>query len=499
MTSGPDWHQSITDLEQRLATAEAMGGPEKIAKRVAAGRLDARSRIATLLDDGSFIEVGALAGEAPADALVGGVGQIDGRPVAIGAEDFTTLGGSIGTATSSKRYRVADIARRERIPLIMLLEGAGHRPPMGDESIGRSAPGDLQAQGRLSGYVPMVCAAMGSSAGHGAITAPLCDFSLMTPDAAIFTAGPPVVLASLGEAIDKADLGGPGVAITSGVIHNIAADDRSLLADIATYLSFFGSNAWERPPRVDGSDQGKRRLSSVLDVIPRDGGVAYDMRPVISEVVDDGLFFQVQPDFGTSMICALAHVGGESVGIVANQPAVIAGSINVDAADKAAHFISVCDAFHLPLVFLTDNPGVLAGSASEQSGILRAGARMFAAQTRASTVKIQVTLRKAYGFGSSVMAMNGFDEQTLSFAFPGATMGAMGSAGAGKAVNADAATQAAMTAAELASSYRSAASLSFDAIIDPRELRNSILDAMMVSSSRRLQPVEPRSHPGITP
>ena len=184
---------------------------------------------------------------APADALVAGVGRIDGRPVAVGAEDFTTMGGSIGPGAARKRWRIADIAGRERIPLVMLLEGAGHRPAQkGDPSVG--GPGDLQAQGRLSGRVPMVCGVMGSSAGHGAITAPLCDFSVMTPEGAIFTAGPPVVKAALGEEVTKAELGGPGVAIASGVVHNVAADDVALLADIRTYLSFFGSSAWERPP-----------------------------------------------------------------------------------------------------------------------------------------------------------------------------------------------------------------------------------------------------------
>ena len=287
----------------------------------------------------------------------------------------------------------------------------------------------------------------------------------MTPDAAIFTAGPPVVKAALGEEVTKAELGGPGVAIASGVVHNVAADDIALLADIRTYLSFFGSSAWERPPSVDTGDTGPRRLDDLLDIVPRDGNAAYDMRLAISALVDGGGFFQVQPDFGSSIVCALARIGGESIGIIANQPSVIAGSIDVDAADKAAHFIQVCDSFHLPLVFLADNPGcspVRPRSEPESSGLVR----MFAAQTRAQTVKVHVTLRKAYGFGSSVMAMNPYDEQTLSFGFPGATLGAMGASGAGNAVGADEATQAELHQAENESSYRSANGLSFDDLID---------------------------------
>lgn len=499
MTDGHDWGETLDDLEAQRATAHAMGGPEKVAARREAGRLDARARIDRLLDGGSFREIGTLAGgSAPADALVAGVGMVDGRPVAVGAEDFTTLGGSIGPAASRKRWRIADIACRERVPLVMLLEGAGHRPPMPGDP-GGGGPGDLQAQGRLSGLVPMVCGVMGSSAGHGAITAPLCDWSVMTGDAAIFTAGPPVVLASLGEEVSKQDLGGPGVAVASGVVHNVAIDDASLLDDIRSYLSYFGSSAWERPPWADTGDLAPRRIDDMLEIVPRDGNKAYDMRLATSRVVDGGGFFQIQPDFGPSIVCALARIGGHAVGIVANQPAVIAGSIDVDAADKAAHFIQVCDSFHLPLVFLTDNPGVLAGTASERAGILRAGARMFTAQTRARTVKIQVTMRKAYGFGSCVMAMNGYDEQTLSYAFPGATMGAMGAQGAGNAVGADDETRDALRRAELESSYRSASGLGFDELVDPRDLRNVIIDGLELSARRRRGAAEPVARVGITP
>jgi acetyl-CoA carboxylase carboxyltransferase component len=504
MADRHDWDETLDDLEARRDAARAMGGAEKLTKRQQKGQqngremLDARQRIEALVDRGSFTEIGTLAGSAPADGLVAGVGMIDGRSVAVGAEDFTTLGGSIGPAASRKRWRLADIAGRERIPLVVLLEGAGHRPPRPGDP-GGGGPGDLQAQGRLSGLVPMVCAVMGPSAGHGAITAPLCDFAVMTPDAAIFTAGPPVVKAALGEEVSAAALGGPQVAIASGVIHNVSADDRSLLADIRAYLSFFGSSAWERPPWVDTGDVSPRDLDDILSVVPRDGANAYDMRQAVSLLVDGGAFFQVQPDFGPSVVCALARIGGHAVGVVANQPEVIAGSIDVDAADKAAHFVSVCDSFHLPLVFLADNPGVLAGQRSEQAGILRAGARMFAAQTRATTVKIHVTFRKAYGFGSCVMAMNPYDNQTISLAFPGATLGAMGSAGASNAIGADDSTRQDLRQAENESSLRSAAGLSFDDLIDPRQLRNSILNGLQLSAARRRLPAAPVARIGITP
>ena len=498
MSDASGWHATLEDFERRQQLARAMGGADKLAARRAGGRLDARGRLVELLDAGSFTEIGTLAGPVPADALVAGVGAIDNRPVAVGAEDFTTMGGSIGPAATRKRWRIADIARRERIPLVMLLEGAGHRPPLPGDP-GGGGPNDLQAQAALSGLVPMVCGVMGPSAGHGAVTALLCDFSIMTPDAAIFTAGPPVVEASLGERVGKEELGGPAVAVGAGTVHNTAVDDADLLAQIRSYLSYFGSSAWERPPAAGTGDIGRRRITEMLDLVARDGKRAYDMAAVVEAVVDGGATLAIQPGYGASIICALARMGGESVGVVANQPAVLAGSIDAPAAEKAAHFISVCDSFHLPLVFLTDNPGVLAGTASERAGVLRAAARMYAAQTRAATTKIHVTLRKAFGFGSCVMAMNPHDSQTLSFAFPAATVGAMGAAGAGRAVGADEQAGQDLRRAEEESAYRSASALSFDEVIDPRDTRNAILSALEVSTRRRSQPPEPKARTGIAP
>lgn len=493
------WGPTLDDLTQRRSAALSMGGEEKLAKHKARGKLNARERLGLLLDPGSFTEIGLLVGKVPADGCVAGTGRVNGRLVAVVAEDFTVLGGSIGSGSSAKRYRVSEIAGQERIPLVMLLEGAGHRPPLpGEESGGRS-PTDLIMQATLSGKVPIVTGVLGASAGHGALIAPMSDFAIMSAHGAIFTAGPPVVKESLGEEISKEDLGGPSVAIASGLIHNVAADDAAVIADIRAYLSYFPTSAWGYPPLGDSSDQAERIVDEILEVIPKNNAQVYDVRQVISVVVDGGSFFQVQPDFGQSIVCGLAHIGGEPVAIVANQPAVIAGSINVDAADKAAHFIQVADSFHLPLVFLSDNPGVLAGSESERAGILRSGARMFAAQTQARTPKMQVTLRKAYGFGSMAMSMISFERQTISYAFPGATLGAMGARGSSSAVHADAETAAAIHEAEVNASYRSAERLGFDELIDPRELRNALLHGIKLGVSRRQQAAEPISRYAINP
>ncbi len=229
-----------------------------------------------------------------------------------------------------------------------------------------------------------------------------------------------------------------------------------------------------------------------------DAGV-YDVRDVIDVVFDQSSWFEVQPEFGRSVVCALAHLGGHPVAVVANQPRVTAGSIDVDGADKAAHFITVADSFHLPLIFLADNPGVLPGTESERKGILRSGARMFAAQTVATTPKFEVTLRKAYGFGSMVMGMIGFDGQSAVFAFPGATMGAMGAAAMSRARESDVDESEMLRTMELEASYRSAGALGFDELIDPREIRNVLLHSVERALHRRQAAAEPVARIAITP
>lgn len=491
-----DWGPLIEDLRARRVAAQAMGGSERLARRRSEGRLNARERISALCDDGSFVELGALVGELPADAFVAGVGTLDGRPVAVGAEDFTVAGGSIGAGAAAKRHRVVELALQERMPLVMLLEGAGHRPPLPTDPPSVRRPNDLQALASASGCIPVAAAVLGSSAGHGALTAPLSDFTVMTPEAAIFTAGPPLVKASTGEDVDRRTLGGPDVALASGVVHNLAADDLDALAQLRRWLSYLPSSAWERPPTVQSTD-GERPTPELYRLVPRNPRTAYDMARVIEVVVDRDSWFEVQPRFGRSLLTGLARLGGQPVAVVANQPLHLAGAIDADAADKAAHFLQVADAFHLPVVLLTDNPGVLAGTAAERAGILRHAGRMFAVQRRLQVPKIQVTLRKAYGFGSTAMGMNPFDGQTLNLAFPGVTFGAMPSRGADEATKADDARRAALLEAELASGYRSAAGMSVDDLIDPAELRNCLLAGLRMASARLRGPVEPVSHRGI--
>ena len=498
MAGTGDWQETLGELARRRAHSRAMGGDERLAKHHGKGKLDARGRIGHLLDKGSFREFGGLVGgDIAADGIVAGAGLIDGRPVMVGAEDFTTLAGSIGPGGNAKRYRLAELALSDRIPLVMLLEGAGFRPS--GEHYGRT-PTDLLAQARCSGQVPTVSGLFGPSAGHGALVAPVCDWTIMTSQGAIFTAGPPVVKESTGEDISKEDLGGPDVALSSGVIHNLGSDDAAVLDDIRRYLSYFPSSAWSYPASR-GADEttGPRPTPELLEIVPRGNRRVYDMRAVLDAVLDRPDWFEVQPKFGPAIICALAHLGGHPVAVVANQPRVLAGSIDADAADKAAHFITVADSFHLPIVFLADNPGMLPGSRSEKSGVLRSGARMFAAQTTATTIKLHVTLRKAYGFGSMVMSLLGFDNQSATYAFPGATMGAMSAAALSRASHAAEDVETRLRQAEVDASFRSAGHLGFDDLIHPEETRDALLDGLSRGIHRRQAAAEPVARTTITP
>jgi acetyl-CoA carboxylase carboxyltransferase component len=505
--SGTAWDPLLKQVRQRRAAATAMGGPERLARRAAQGKLDARARLNALFDPGTFVELGAFVGrlgadghpEAPADALVAGSGRINGRPALAGAEDFTVLGGSIGSGGADKRYRLCQLAKQERLPLVMMLEGAGHRVTEG--SSGRR-PNDLQSLAELSGLVPMVCLVMGPSAGHGALTAPLMDFVVMTEAASLFTAGPPLVKAAVGEDVTAGELGGPAIhVVKSGVAHNVVADDAAAIALARQYLSYLPLNAWGEPPlnRDDGSDIGRREVPELLSLIPPDPRAPYSMRKVIGLVVDEGSLLEIGAKFGPALVCAFARLGGQPVAIVANDPGRKAGTIDADCAVKAAHFIDVAAASHLPFVFLTDNPGVLAGTAAEKTGVLRAAARMFTAQHRVRSAKIHVTMRKAFGFGSSVMAMNPFDGQTLSLAFPAVTLGALPVRSGADSAKLDEEAVERIAAEQAMGAFRTAAGLGFDDVIEPQQLRNALLNGLRLSEGRRGIQQQPVEHIGFLP
>jgi len=335
----------------------------------------------------------------------------------------------------------------------------------------------------------------------GALTAPLMDVVVMTEGSAIFSAGPPLVRASIGEEIGAQELGGAAVQVAkSGVVHNAVPDEAAAFDFIRRYLAFFPSSAWQAPPvYASEADTGERRLDDILSLVPADSRRPYDARRVVEVVFDAGSVLEIQPVFGASVVTALARLGGAAVAVVANQPKVRAGAIDAEAADKAARFLEIAGAFRLPVVFLADNPGVMAGSAAERSGILRSAARMYFAQAKLSSPKLHVTLRKAFGFGSSIMAMNPFDGQTTTLAFPGVTLGAMPASGGGAAARADASLQSALDGAETAATWAVADGLGYDEIIDPRELRNALLAGMRLAASRRGDADGPVARSGVRP
>jgi len=502
-----DWEALLAEFHQRCQQGRAMGGPARLEKLHAAKRLNARQQIEALCDADSFLELGTLAGglehnglpAAPADALVGGIARIDGRSVVLGAEDFSVQGGSIGHATAAKRLRLARLAHQEGVPLIMLLDGAGERA---SNAMSRYpyAPNDMQELARLSGQVPGIAVVTGSSAGHGAVTALLMDFVVMLEKSTLFAAGPALVAAATGEIVSKEELGGARMHAThSGVAHNIATDEHEAFALVRRYLKLMPSSACEYPALLQGNDSAPRRLDEILQLVPRAAHKPYDMRAVIRLLLDNGDALEIQPLFGRSLLTVLGRIGGETVAIVANQPMVLAGSVDRDAADKAARFLQIADAFHIPVVFLADNPGILSGSKAERAGTLRAAARMFMAQSRLRVPKLHVTLRKAYGFGSSIMGMNPFDGQTISLAFPGISLGGLPAAGGAEAAGMDSAARRRMQEAQASGAWTAGDTLAYDEIIDPRELRNALISALALGRARRSTAAQPVTHGGIWP
>ena len=481
------WAPIQAELQSRRERMTAMGGGDRVQKYAyGRGKLDARQRLAGLFDPDTFREIGQLVGtvsNVPAEGFICGSGKISGRTTFAGAEDFSVLGGSIGAGGTAKRFRIAELALQERAPLVMILEGAGHRLTE-TEGLGRS-PNDLLALADLSGQVPMVCIVLGPSAGHGALAAPLSDFVIMSEAASMFTGGPPLVKAATGEVVTKEELGGARIcAEIAGTAHNITPDDTSALALARRYLSYFPQRSGASPPtRYDG-DTEPRSLDDLVEWIPPDARKPYDIHDVIDRLVDGDSFLEIQPGFGRAIVVGLAFLGGRAVGIVANNPAHYAGAVDSAAAIKATDFIEVLGYFGHPVVFLADNPGVMAGSKAERSGILKWGGRMFLAERRLKNAKIHVTMRKAFGFGAVTMAQNPFDKQTLCLSLPGVTMGAMPAASGGRSAKLSPKAQAQAEEAQTSGPYKMAHHLIYDDIIDPSELRNRILDGLTTLAER---------------
>jgi methylmalonyl-CoA decarboxylase subunit alpha len=413
------WEPEIAELEQRQALAAELGGPERVARARAQGKLTVRERLDLLADKGSFRESGALVGEAvyEGDELVGftpkpvvhGTCLVEGRKVVVCGNDFTVRGGSGSghVGLLGQEPLPAQRALTSRLPLVKLLDSAGGSVRSVDE-IGRTYLPDgntlVQAEMQLLDVAPVVSAVMGSVAGGPAVSACTAHFSVMVENTScLFVAGPPVVRAATGAETTKEALGGPDVhARTSGVIDNLAMDEQDAIDQIRRFLSYLPGNVDQMAPRGDTSDSPERRDEALLDLIPRNPRRPHDMHQLLECVLDEGSFFEIAPLYGPSRITGLARVNGYPVGVMANNPKQGAGATNVAGAEKVLRLMQLCDTFHLPLVSFADEPGFLVGHASEASGIERTGAQLAWMSCRSRMPWITFVVRRLYGVAGQV-------------------------------------------------------------------------------------------------
>jgi acetyl-CoA carboxylase carboxyltransferase component len=405
------------------------------------GKMGARERVDALLDDGSFVEIGLLARHRAAgfglersrpdtDGVVTGWGTVDGRKVFIYAHDFRIFGGSLGEVFATKIHTVMDLAAATGAPVIGLNDGGGARIQEGITAL--AGFGGIFARNvSLSGVVPQISVILGPCAGGAAYSPALTDFVFSVKDKTnLFITGPDVVEAVTGEKTTREELGGAVTHATrTGVASFLADDESSCFDDVRYLLSFLPSNNQEDPPYFAPTDQPSRRCDELLDIVPAEPHRSYDVRDVIEVIVDDQDYLEVQPLWATNIVCAFARLDGHVVGIVANQPQVLAGALNIDAAEKAARFVRTCDSFSIPLVTLVDVPGFLPGIDQEHAGIIRRGAKLLYAYCEATVPRIQVVLRKAYGGAYIVMDSKSLGAD-LSFAWPSNEIAVMGADGA---------------------------------------------------------------------
>ncbi len=434
-------HDRLEELRRRSAEAEAGGGPERREREHKAGKLTARERIALLLDEGSFEELDkfvthhctdfGMEEQRPAgDGFVTGYGRIDGRLVYVFAQDFTVFGGSLSEANAAKVCKIMDLAMRAGAPVIGLNDSGGARIQEGVMSLAGYA--DIFLRNTLaSGVIPQVSAIMGPCAGGAVYSPAITDFIFMTRNTSyMFVTGPDVIKTVTHEEVTKQDLGGAMTHnATSGVAHFIARDDAECLAMIRELMSFLPLNNLEDPPRRVTTDPWDRAETALDHLVPADPMLPYDIKDAVQAVVDENYFFEVQEHYARNIVVGFARLDGRPVGIVANQPAVLAGCLDINASVKGARFVRFCDAFNIPLVTFEDVPGFLPGTQQEFGGIIKHGAKLLFAFAEATVPKLTVITRKAYGGAYCVMASKHI-RTDANFAWPTAEIAVMGPEGA---------------------------------------------------------------------
>ena len=497
----------ITKLYQMLDAAQKAGGEERIAKHQAAGKMTARERISALLDEGSFQEIDTfvthrassfgMAERKPlGDGVVTGYGTVEGRLVYVFAEDFTVLGGSLGEAHADKICKLMDLAMKTGAPVVGIEDSGGARIQEGVNAL--EGYGKIFTRNTLaSGVIPQISVIMGPCAGGAVYSPALTDFVVMVKDSShMFITGPDVIRAVTHEEVTFEELGGAMAhSTTSGVAHFAADNEAEALQTVRKLLSYLPSNNLEDPPYVAPKDNPGRLEDKLNTILPPDASQPYDVKNIIRAIVDDGAMLEVHGGYAGNLVTAFARLDGTVVGIVANQPAVMAGTLDINAADKGARFVRVCDAFNVPIITLVDAPGFMPGVNQEHGGIIRHGAKMIYAYCEATVPKLTVITRKAYGGAYIVMSSKNV-RSDLNYAWPGAEIAVMGPEGAVNIIFRKEIAEAAdpdAKRAELVAAYRSefanpyvAASRGYiDAVIEPKETRPRLINALRMLANKR--------------
>ncbi len=513
--------RKIAELLKLREQAKLGGGPERVERQHKAGKLTARERLDLLLDEGTFIEVDAFVlhrshefgmekRKCLGDGVVTGFGKVGGRLVAVYAQDFTFMGGSVGEMHALKIAKLLDAALRMGVPVIGLNDSGGARIQEGVDSL--RGYGEIFYRNVLaSGVIPQIVAIMGPCAGGAVYSPALADFIVMVEGTSfMYITGPRVVKAAIGEEVTHQELGGPHVhSRVSGVAHFVAKDDRECVELIKRLLSYLPSNNMEDPPYEDTGDDPDRMDYELDQVVPEDPSEVYDMREVIERVVDRGTFLEVQADFAPNAIVGFARLAGNVVGVVANQPQVYAGCLDIDSSDKISRFVRFCDAFNIPVVTFVDVPGFLPGTEQEHGGVIRHGAKIIYAYAEATVPKLTVIVRKAYG-GAYIALGSRHLGADFVFAWPTAEIAVMGPEGAVEIIY-----RRELEAAEdpqellrkfvgeyrdrLANPYVAASRGYVDAVIVPHETRPMLVKALEVCLSKReVRDRVPKKH-GLMP
>jgi propionyl-CoA carboxylase beta subunit len=519
--ASPKHHDRLEELRRRSTEAEAGGGPERRDREHEAGKLTARERIHLLLDEGTFEELDkfvrhhcvdfGMQEQRPAgDGFVTGFGRIDGRLVYVFAQDFTVFGGSLSETNALKICKIMDLAMRAGAPLIGLNDSGGARIQEGVMSLAGYA--DIFLRNTLaSGVIPQISAIMGPCAGGAVYSPAITDFIFMTRETSyMFVTGPDVIKTVTHEEVTKQELGGAMTHnATSGVAHFVSRDDADCLAMIRELMSFLPSNNVDDPPRKPTSDPPARREESLNTLVPEDPQKPYDMKDVIHAVVDDGYFFEVHEHFAKNIVVGFARLDGRPVGIVANQPASLAGVLDINASVKGARFVRFCDAFNIPLITFEDVPGFLPGTQQEFGGIIKHGAKLLFAFAEATVPKITVITRKAYGGAYCVMSSKHI-RTDANFAWPSAEIAVMGPEGAVNIVYKREFEKAPESEREklrqekiaefrdrFANPYVAAERGYIDAVIEPAETRARIITSLRALENKR--DTNPRKKHGNIP